>query len=87
MSRGPWSRGERSGATRTVSQERIRGRGAPRAEVRTFAMTIQEARADLSMVTSLVSIYSVDAFILSDSCSAYSHILVDFTQYINKEVD
>ena len=50
-------------------------------------MTIQEAQADPGTVTSLLSIYSVDAFILSDSCFAHSHVLVDFTQCINKKVD
>ena len=50
-------------------------------------MTKQEAQADPAVVTGLISIYSVDAFILIDSNSTHSYISVDFVQYINKEAD
>ena len=50
-------------------------------------MTRQEARADPGVVTGLLSITYLDAYILIDTGSTYSYILVDFAQFMNKEVD
>ena len=50
-------------------------------------MTRQEARADPGVVTGLLSIAYIDAYILIDTSSTYSYISVDFIQTMNKEVD
>ena len=50
-------------------------------------MTRQEARADPGVVTGLLSIAYIDAYILIDTGSTYSYISVDFAQIMNKEAD
>ena len=50
-------------------------------------MIRQEAQTDPGEVTGLLSICSIDAFILIGPCSTHSYVSIHFVQCINKEVD
>ena len=93
MLRGQQTRRGKSNASATISQMwtgtsyLVMSSNISRVEARMFAMTKQEAQYDPSVVTGLLSIVNMDAYILIDYGSPYSFILVEFAQYMNKEVD
>ena len=49
-------------------------------------MTRQKAQINPGMVTGLLSICNIDAYILIDPSSTHSYISVEFAKYVNREL-
>ena len=52
-----------------------------------YAMTRQEAQYDLGMVTGLLTICNMNAYILINSGSTHSFISINLSQYFDKMID
>ena len=93
MPRGQQPKRGESSASAMVSQTRPSAShpgmdsSISRTEARMFVMIRQETQYDLGMISSLLSICSMDVYVLIDPGSMHSYISFMFSQYMNKIVD